>query len=191
MGTFLVIWLILSFTVWTVAPIRQIGQKYFMYFLILIAGDIITLFFRYALHSRTNVFYIFSGLLCLVAIQQKKNSNLFRSLILIISAATFIVEYFAFGYKGEFILISLCDFLLFYKFFQQSYVMYNAEKVLSIFLGFLSFYQLISVTKLLGFITDSASAASFFKIATSLQILIGIFFCIFKESDPRLLIKIK
>lgn len=191
MGTLLIIYITLSFGVWIIVPVRQIGQKYFMFFLILIVGDIITLISRYAYHSKSNVFYIISDLLCLIAIQGRKASNLFKALILILSVATFIVEYYGFGYKQEFILIITCNFLLFFKFLQQSIIKYIGENIISIFLAFLTFYELIGVTKFFGLITDTANAASYFEIATLLQVLIGLFFCIFKENNPRLLVKLK
>lgn len=191
MNIFLLICLFLSFTVWIIAPIRQIGQKYFMFFLILISGDVITIICRYTFHSRTNVFYIISDLLCLISIQGRKSSKLLIMLISVLSITTFIVEFWGLGYKGEFLLITFCNFLLFYKFFQQSIIKYTEEKILSIFLGCLSLYELISVTKLVGFITDAASATLYFEIATAIQILFGLFFCIFKESNSRLLIKLE
>jgi hypothetical protein len=181
----------LSFSVWIIAPIRQIGQKYFIFFLILISGDIITIICRYAFHSRTNVFYIIANLLCLISIQQRKNSNLFKILIFVLAIATFVVEYFNFGYKDEFLLIGFSNFLLFYKFSQQSIIKYTEEKILNIFLGCLAFNELIGVTKFVGFITEASSATIYFEVATTIQVLIGVFFCIYRESDPRLLIKVK
>ena len=125
MNTFLYIYITLSFIVWIIAPIRQMRQKYFAFFLILISGDIITIILRYAIHSRTNVFYIISDLLCLVSIQERKNSNLFKIIISILALSTFVVEFFNFGYKGEFVLITIGSFLLFYKFAQQSLIKYT------------------------------------------------------------------
>ena len=191
MSTYLILYMSVSFSVWIIAPIRQIGQKYFTFFLILISGDIIAILCRFAFHTRTNVLYIIANLLCLISIQERKRSYFFISLIIILSILTFIVEYFGFGYKQEFILISFTDFLLFYKFFQQSLLKYTEEKALSLFLGCLSIYELISVTKILGFITGAAGAATYFEIATTIQVLFGAFFCIYRESDPRLIIKVK
>lgn len=191
MNSYLLIYIFLSLAVWAIVPIRQIRQKYFMFFLILISGDLITLVCRYAFHSRTNVFFIIANLLCLISIQQKKNSTLFRIMILVLTIATIIVEYFNFGYKDEFILICFTDFLLFYKFSHFSMLKFAEEKVISLFLVLVAFDELISVTKFVGFITDAASATVYFEIVTALQVLIGFFFCIYKESDTRLLIKFK
>ena len=120
---------------------------------------------------RTNVFYIISDLLCLISIQGRKSSKLLIMLISVLSITTFIVEFWGLGYKGEFLLITFCNFLLFYKFFQQSIIKYTEEKILSIFLGCLSLYELISVTKLVGFITDAASATLYFEIVLPMRVL--------------------
>ena len=191
MSTYLILYMVFSFLVWIIAPIRQIGQKYFAFFLILISGDIITIFCRLAFHSRTNVFYIIANLLCLISIQERKRSYFFISLITALSILTFIVEYFGFGYKQEFLLIGFGDFLLLYKFFQQSMIKFKEEKILSLFLACLSLYELIAITKFVGFITGASTATIYFEVATTLQILIGVFFCIYRESDTRLRIKVK
>jgi hypothetical protein len=180
-----------SFVVWIIVPIRQIKQKYFMFFLFLILGDIITLTFRYIFNSNTNVFFIVADLLCLISIQERKTSNIFKILILAISTATFIVEFYKYGYKWEFVLISFCNFLLFIKFLQQFIIKYCNERSINIFLGILAFYELLSVTKFFGFIAGSANAEPLFYIATSLEVIIGISFCIFKQDDPRISIELK
>jgi hypothetical protein len=191
MKTLVAVYMFLSFVVWIIAPIRQIKQKYFMFFLFLILGDIVTLSCRYIFYSNTNVFFIVADLLCLISIQERKSSNLFKILILAISAATFIVEFYKYGYKWEFVLISFSNFLLFIKFIQQFIIKYCSERSISIFLGILAFYELLSITKFFGFIAGSANAELFFDIATSLEVIIGIFFCIFKQNNPRISFELK
>lgn len=191
MSVFFSIYLILGYTIWIIVPVRQFGQKYFLFFLILIVGDIITLISRLAFHSRSNIFYLIFGILCFLSVRGRKISGAIKIIAILLSAATFLIEYNGLGYKYEFIIISLCNLLLFFSFLKHFIINFSIERKFNIFLASLVFYEILSVTKFLNIITTLIDASVYFDTATVIQMFIGILLCIFKEDSSLLQIKMK
>ncbi|MEW6702694.1 MAG: hypothetical protein AB1298_08230 [Bacteroidota bacterium] len=55
----------------------------------------------------------------------------------------------------------------------------------------LVFYETSAIMKILAVITDAQTGAAYFYITTIFQMLIGIFFSIFREENSKLLIGLK
>jgi hypothetical protein len=186
----------LSLLIWGIVPIRQKGGKYFLFFLILISGDIIaniTFFSPYPIKSyfATNFFYISSAMLRLISVQEKKISSLSAIIILILCIVTITSEVHGLTYKHELAILSLFHFLFLLKFLQNFIIKFVKENNFSLFLGCLIFYEITATTKYFGLITGFANAGYYLITTTIFEILIGIFFCIFRDDDPRILIKLK
>jgi hypothetical protein len=181
----------LIFFIWLIVPIRQKNEKYFLFFLALISGDIATAIARLIFHSHTNIFYTISMLMCIIFVQKRNISKKFKILILILCIVSLSIELYGINYKEEFILQCFFNFLLFFNFIQNFIIKFVMEKIINIFLGFLVLYELTVITKYFGLITGFANARSYFIITSIFESLIGIFFCIFKERDTQILIKLK
>jgi len=168
----------------------------FLFFLALIGGDIVTIIARFVFHSKTNIFYVISGLLCLISIQDKNISKLSKILLLSLCLISLALELYDIEFKQEFFkqqfsIMNFVDFLIFLKFLKIFIFKLVNEKSINFFLICLIFYQLTAVTKILNFIGGAANASEYFIITTFFEIFIGLFFCIFKDDDPRIMIKLK
>jgi len=191
MNAYLVIYFIIGYAIWIIVPIRQFGQKYFLFFLTLLTGDILTLITREAFHSRSNIFYLIFGILCFISVQEKRNSRIIKIIVMLLSAASIIIEYKSLGYKYEFILISICNLLLFFKFLKHFIINFSVERKFNIFFACLVFYEILAVTKLLNIVSSLVNAAVYFDTATFVQMVIGIFFCIYKQDDKKMQVSMK
>ena len=164
---------------------------FFIFFLTLLAGDIFTLIAREAFHSRSNIFYLIFAILCFISVQEKKNSWILKFIVILLSAASIFIEYKGLGYKYEFIVISTCNLLLFFNFLKHFIIKFSVERKFNIFFACLVFYEILSVTKLLNIVSSLVNAAVYFDTATIIQMVIGIFFCIYKQDDKRVQISMK
>ena len=197
MITFYYILYILGMVIWVIVPIRQVKETFFLFFLALAAGDIAAIIalmiarFAFHSHSNTNIFYVVFGLLCLISIQDKKISKLSKIFLVLLCIIFLTLELYGMQYKQEIILISFIQFLLLLKFLKYFIFKLVNERLISIFLICLIFYELTLITKLLNLITGFANVYAYFFITTFFEIFIGLFFCIFKEDNPRILIKLK
>ena len=196
MNTIFIVFYITSLIVWIIVPIRQIKGTFFLFFLALIGGDIVTIIARFVFHSKTNIFYVISGLLCLISIQDKNISKLSKILLLSLCLISLALELYDIEFKQEFFkqqfsIMNLVDFLIFLKFLKIFIFKLVNEKSINFFLICLIFYQLTALIKILNFIGGAANASEYFIITTFFEIFIGLFFCIFKDDDPRIMIKLK
>jgi hypothetical protein len=194
MNIFLYIYIFFNFLIWGIVPFRQKGEKYFLFFFILICGEIITIahfFIRPAsLFFTANFFYIFSALLRFISVQEKNISKLTTLFILIIAIITVTLEIHGLMYKQEFVLLCFFHFLVLFKFLQNFIIKFALNRTINIFLGCLILYEITATTKYFGLITGFANAGLYLIITTVFEVLVGIFFCLFKESSPRLLINL-
>ncbi|MGA7723008.1 MAG: hypothetical protein WCA84_17715 [Ignavibacteriaceae bacterium] len=196
MNTIFIVFYITSLIVWIIVPIRHIKGTFFLFFLALIGGDIVTIIARFVFHSKTNIFYVISGLLCLISIQDKNISKLSKILLLSLCLISLALELYDIEFKQEFFkqqfsIMNLVDFLIFLKFLKIFIFKLVNEKSINFFLICLIFYQLTALIKILNFIGGAANASEYFIITTFFEIFIGLFFCIFKDDDPRIMIKLK
>jgi hypothetical protein len=195
MSIFLILYMLSNLLIWGIVAFRQKGGKYFLFFLILISGDLITMVTRYFLYSftllfATNYFYVISALLRFVSVQEKKITKFTLITILIISILTVALEAHGLTYKQEFVLLCFFHFLLLFKFLQNFIVKFIANRIIDIFLICIIFYEITSATKYFGLITGFANAAWYFYATTVFEILIGLVFCTLREDNPRLLINL-
>jgi hypothetical protein len=182
---------LINFIIWAIVPLRQRGQKYFLFFLILILGEVTTRVSRVYFHDPKNIIYIFAALLRVISVQEKRISKLTAVSFLIICIGTIALEIHGLDYKQEFVILCFFHFLLLFKFLQNFIITLAINRTISIFLGCLIFYEITATTKYFGLITGFAHAGIYLDITTYFEILIGIFFCIFKEDSPRILIKLE
>ena len=152
MNTIFIVFYITSLIVWIIVPIRHIKGTFFLFFLALIGGDIVTIIARFVFHSKTNIFYVISGLLCLISIQDKNISKLSKILLLSLCLISLALELYDIEFKQEFFkqqfsIMNLVDFLIFLKFLKIFIFKLVNEKSINFFLICLIFYQLTALNK--------------------------------------------
>lgn len=180
----------ISILVWLIVPFRQFRQKYFSYFLILVAAGLLTDLTRRFLHDSTNLIYVFAAFFRVVLIQDKNISKAFKIILIIFFIVICYLEFIGLYYRQEFILICVLHFLLFFKFIQTFILRLVREKVISLFLLCLFFYELTLITKYFALITDLKIGDIYLVFTTIFEMLFAIFFCIFKQDSRKILINI-
>ena len=196
MRILLITYYFLSLIIWGIVPIRQKDGRYFLFFLILIVGDLVTIGIRLLDQSSNffltaNFIYVISAMLRLIVVQEKKIHISTAIFIIFISLASIIFEINGLSYKNEVALLSIFHFLFLFKFLQNFIITLTEKKIINIFLVCLIFYEITAATKYFGLITGFVNANSYYLITTIFEILIGIFFCIFREDNPRILIPLE
>ena len=180
-----------SMFVWILVPFRQYKQKLFWFFVVLAAPDPITTILRAIFNSNSNLVYIFASILMIYTLIDYKR-NVKRKIIFF-----FILTLSSLGliesktpnidlYLTVFLLIVILG--IFFAKTVMSLVEYHEIKT---FYALLILYQLSNITKILNVFTGVFDAYFYFYITTAFEILIGIFFIIFKQDDPRINFLIK
>ena len=181
---------IFSTLLWIIVPIRQIKKKYFLYFLFVEAADLFTLILRLVFHSKSNFFYIPLSYLSFVAVLNtdfaKKYWLLFSSFFVLFFVANIYVSLNQF-----LIILSFIQLLIIIKLLKDFVSLFFNENLLYIFIFVIIFYEVLFVTKLLNLLLGFANAYVYFYISTISEILIGLFFCIFRSDDSRLILQLK
>jgi hypothetical protein len=196
MNIFFVLYCFVDLLIWGIVPARQRRGKYFLFFLILISGEIIAtvphFIFTYSIfYYRANFIYIGSAVLRLISIQEKKIRKFFALSILAIIIIIVSLEIHGLTYKQEFAVLSILHFLLLFYFLKDFIVKLVVGKTISVFIFCLIFYEITATSKYFGLITGFANAGSYLIVTTVFEVLIGIFFCIFREDSPRILINLE
>ena len=180
-----------SIIIWLIIPFRQLGNKYFYYFLFLAIMDPISIFFRWILNSPTNYFYIPLSFLALISLLGTNTLKKYRILIIILILIVFIMNFSYIISIRFFLFMSITHLLILFYFLKDFIVGFFKSKIFDIFLMLLIFYELTIVTKNLNLISGFADAHFYFFITSILEILIGLFFCFFKTDNPRFILQFK
>ncbi len=184
------VYVILMF-LWIFPALRQYGNKFFYFFLILAMADPISLFSKSVFNYNINVpFFFFTSYLLLISIQTKETIIKKRKLIIIVLILVISSLFMNFPinlYNGGMIIIYILIFFQFFVIFVKTNV---EEKAVDIFLVILMFYALTSILKLTNLFFGLSNAIAYFYLTTIFQLLIGLYFSIFKADNPKNLIKI-
>ncbi len=180
-----------SIIIWFIIPFRQLNQRYFYYFLLFALLDPINLGLKELVHMNTNILFIPFSFLALVTVQEVRFIKKYWLIILIIFPFIFVINLNGLSNFDFFILMSLIHFLIFLKLIKDFVVNIVKNNLFDIFLLVLVFYELTVITKFLNLLSGFTDANIYFIITTTFEILIGLFFCIFKSDDNKLLLQLK
>ncbi|MHB8339341.1 MAG: hypothetical protein ACYC49_02015 [Ignavibacteriaceae bacterium] len=176
--------------VWLIIPIRQIGKKHFYFFLAGISGDIATLIVRMIFHSNSNLFVILFLFLGFISLFEWNLIFKNKFLIIILIVVLIFIEANSI-HKLDIILIEIINIFIMIAFLTDFILHYTAKRIFSLPLILLVLYELTVVTKYISLITEYKNAYPYFIIASIFEAFVGLFFCIFKEDDPRIIIQLK
>ncbi len=157
-------------------------------------ADLATLPARLIFHSRTNFFYPPFSFLALIALQDIKFIKKYWAILTIIFLAVCIIslDNNITGISDQLIIglsTSILHLLILFMFLKELINSYLYKDGVSIFVLVLIFYEVTIVAKFLDFSTGFLFEYTYYIIATSLEIIIGIFFIIFKSDDKRLILQ--
>lgn len=180
----------LSMFFWIFSAVKQYRTELFWYFLALAASDPISLIFYYAkilgLYKGYNIF-AFLTLLSLYGFFHKKT---FVRIILLASFILLILSLLS-SVSTQHITIVLLHIMIFLFFVVKSTKFIADSGKLNIFHIFLILYETTIILKMLAQSTYSNNGVTFFYATSAFEILIAIFFSMFKENDSRLLVGLK
>lgn len=179
----------LSVFFWLFPPFRQYKERFFIYFLIMAIMDPINLLYVQVLGGKNLIVFTIGSILLFYSINFSLNilkkfwyvNVLFIALIIL----------FFLYIPNLRLLIILLHLLIFIKFFKIGVITLHKYNSVNIFLLALIFYELSIIINELVFLSNYNIKVIFFYTTIFFQILIAIFFTIFKEDNPRLNIKLK
>lgn len=178
--------------VWLFPPLRQYGTKYFLYFLAFGFADWAgILYIKYISHHTNYLVYIMVSAAAFIFIQNKmqlRKYYLLYSAGVVLSVTVFL--FFQDILTGALILISL--HMLIAVTLSKNFLNYFFnERMFNIFLAVMIFYELTALTKLSTLLTGFANNYLYFGTTTATQILLGLFFSVFRYDYKGFYIKLK
>jgi hypothetical protein len=179
----------ISCLVWLFTPIRQFKTRYFWFFLTLALADPFSLVVGRSFHLVLAQLYVPTTILCFFAVIDYKRISVYNSLFYLIIV---VLGYFSFIQFWEYSLlyITVMLFLVLILFAKQSFQFVIEKGSINVFHVVLVFYQAMNVLKFFYLIQYFSTGLWFYYISSVLQIFIGIFFALYREDNPKLLIKI-
>ena len=175
--------------IWVIPPIRQYRKQLFLFFLILALPDPINLLFLYLLKINTT-FFLFPSACYLLIVSLLKRSTIIKNWILIIVIWILVLTLNLLSknnsiFLSTVIIFNLITVLILLKNFIVTYV---DNRKMNLFLVVIIFYFCTSILKFFNILIGFADATAFFIITSIAQIIFGLFFSIFREDDPRLMV---
>ncbi|OGU59632.1 MAG: hypothetical protein A2V66_17865 [Ignavibacteria bacterium RBG_13_36_8] len=180
----------ISIFFWLLPPFRQYGGKYFYYFLILALTDAISTIAIQIFSINPNKLMLLSCFLLLISILGYKLLST-KSIIAVVVFTFISILSDNFSYKYQFltmiifhstILIVILKYMLIYSF------RYNEINFFHIVIILL---ESIYITKIMAMLIQLDTGIVFHFLCAIFQMLIAIFFTIFREDKPKLTIQLK
>ncbi|KAF0150330.1 MAG: hypothetical protein FD143_2624 [Ignavibacteria bacterium] len=182
--------LILASTIiWLFPPIRQYKQNYFWLFFVLAITDPLSHLFARQLGFIPSQFYVLFTTLFFFSLIDFKGLNLYKIafyLVLIFLSVFSFVNFWEFSTHYIVVTFSLILFII----TKNSILFVVNTGAINTFHIVLIFYILSNILKFWNTLAQFETGIVFFYITTWFQVLVGLFFSIYKEDNPKLLIKI-
>ena len=189
MPVYLVV-LYISALVWIFPAIRQFKSDFFYYFLFIALCDPFGLLNVYFLHIiDPNKSLTIVSLLMFYASQYGERINLSKWILNIILALIYI--YVLLYFEKQDIPNAILHLFILYKFMKAALLNLHSEGELNFFYFVLVFYEISLIFSKIVHFSGTDAAIIVFISTISFQILIAIFFIIFREDSPALIFKIK
>ena len=181
----------LTIFIWLLPPFMQFKERYFYFFIILAISDLISIMAQIFFHINPSYIFIFISYLAYLSIMSKiilkKNWYLFLILFLIITSFLFSFN----SLSTRYFIFVIVNILIFIKFLFTFISEIGLHKHIKYFLIVLLFYELTVIFKFINLITGFTDAYSYFIITSIFEFFVGVFFSVFKEDNPRIVIKLK
>ncbi len=179
----------LSIFFWLLPPIRQYKERFFIYFLITALMDPMQLIAVHFFHTHNYYVHPIASVFLLYSINLSSDNLKKYWYFHMLFVAAFILGLFLL--QNHIQLILFLHFLILIKFLKIAFVSLHKFNIINVFLFMLVFYELSVVINQLVFLSNYEIKVIFFYTTLFFQILIAIFFTIFKEDNPSLKITLK
>ncbi|MDP3582321.1 MAG: hypothetical protein Q8S39_10340 [Ignavibacteria bacterium] len=181
--------IVISVVVWLIVPIRQYKTRYFWFFLTLGLTDPGTIIAAKSFHILGAKFYVFFDTLFFFSVIEYKRITALKILFYLVIVSLGCFSFIYFWEYGSFFFTAIL-FLVLVIIVKQSFQFVVERGSINIFHTVLVFYQALNVFKSLALLLNFSTGVWFFFISTIVQIFIGVFFALYREDDPRLLIRV-
>lgn len=180
-----------SFIIWLVPPIRQYNNRFFNYFLLLAISDIISLFFIYLMNvNLSGIIFSTTSILIILSLLEKDTVKRYYVIFIIIIVINIVINIVHSTIK-LYMSIVIVNYLIITLIILKKFILeYVEAKRINLFLVILIFYMSTSLIKIFNILIGFADATAFFIITTIAQIAFGLFFSIFREDNPKLMVKL-
>ena len=182
--------LCISMIVWIFPAIRQYRGNFFYYFLILAVTDPVgQLWYFFTGPSSFTYVYCINSLLLYYSIDLKNQSILgnwvskLTSLLIIVIALLLNTNYH--------LIIIVLHIIILFKFIKLISVKLFNENELNLFYLVLILYELTIIVKMSIIIIHTEIGSIFFQITLAFEMLIAVFFMIFREDNSKIIINLK
>lgn len=178
----------LGIIVWLLPPIRQRGTKYFWFFLILALSDpLFELMKLVSITKSPDILYLFVPIACFLALLGKIVIKKYFYLVLLLISLPVVYVWKLHSEQYFFLLFNIALMLLLFKFIFDFITELQKNREVNVFLIILMFYIISILTKIDSVITGFAGNYNYYFITNILDILLGLFFAVFKYGT-RLLV---
>jgi hypothetical protein len=181
-----------SMLIWLLPPLRQYGTRFFIFFLMFGFADITgALYSKYVDINSNLIVYIIITAIALLSLQEKAHLKkyLFYYSVMILAAVGLYIRFPDLS-TGTFILLFINTFIILTLFKDLLNDFFNMRSF-SIFLAILIFYQITNITKLATLLTGFQNNYFYFGFTTAIQILLGIFFSVFRYDYKRFILQLR
>ena len=181
----------LSILIWLIVPFRQYKSYFFRYFVILALVDILTLvYFSLQIETRFDPYVPFTFLLLFAIFDNKtlkKYALIISSIFLIIIVFPTISQHHKQINYYLFFIIHLLIFIRFIYLFVVYQINFSAINWVRFLLVV---YEVTILIKFSSILIPLMDAITYFYVTTLLEIILGLFFALFKEDNPKVIYKL-
>lgn len=182
----------LSLFFWVLPPLRQYKTSLFIYFLILAISDLFGLLLFHFLKLDFSYFYIIVSFSSLIALQ--KNEYLRKKWILFSGSGLIVISlsFIKFGIGIHIFFLTLLHLMIIFRILYLFVMVVAQKQSISFFYLVLAFYEFTVLLKFFNYLFPlNVDAHTYFYITTIFELLVGVFFTLFREDSPKLVYQLK
>lgn len=176
----------ISVVAWLLPAIRQFRTFYFYYFLILALSDPAATVIEMLNKDFIVYLYLVTGILCIWSLLEEELRK--KIWIYALSGAVLLAAFLYYTLNNYDIVLSfflVLRFIVLLQLLKRFVISFATENLLNIYLLLLMFYELMIISKIYNYFSQFTQAYEYYFITTAFQVLIAIFFIIFRTDDPK------
>lgn len=187
---FTTVTIIASVIIWIFPAFRQFKSNLFYYFLLLALADPTAYLFFVLFKINTSVTHsVFGGILLLYSVDFDWNRILKNWIVNLAVVVAFVTALFLLS--NLILLIIVCHFLILSKFVKHIIIQLHGLSEINSFYLVLVFYELTILVNFIGIVDKTTIGFTLHYITLSFQLLIAIFFILFRSDNKSLVISLK
>jgi len=184
-----------SMFIFLLPPIRQFRGRYFYFFLTLAVEDPLGSFLVHKAHFDWEIVHIVFSVLLLTAIIKpekflKKSLHFLPFFLFVILFYYIFKNYYKFVHGSLEFGIGLMHFIIFVALIKQSILLIRERMEINIFQILLILYETSIISKFITYSLLETKGLIFLFITLAFELILGLFFSIFRSDNPKLFIRL-